>query len=314
MIVYKLLYYVTRWLIKRYFIHIDLHGAEGVPTNCPLLVISNHPNAFLDPLIIAGSMKQPAYFLARGDAMASPLAEKFLRFLHVIPIYRLSEGKHNLPKNYDTFDQCHDVLSSNGTIIIFGEGLSENNWDLRPLKKGGSRIMQRAWTSEDVQHLKVITVGITYEHFDGVGKAVSIRFGKAFGKESFDDIENPNLSQRVNDRLYQELSELVYLNPALHQNTRAHLRFRSIWHKALAENRDVLASVRTGNKEGIRKKAHRHMLYQPIYKPLARFALKKSMPDPVFYDSVLFVLLMFLIILSMFTGIAMGLYLLVKFI
>lgn len=300
--------------MKRYFTHIDLQGVDGIPNNCPLLIISNHPNAFLDSLIVAGSIKQPAYFLARGDAMSSKFAEKILRFLHVIPIYRLSEGKHNLSKNYDTFNQCHDILSSNGTIIIFGEGLSENNWDLRPLKKGSSRIMHRAWTSDDVQHLKVITVGITYEHFDGGGKAVSVRFGKAFGKESFDDIDNPNLSQRINERLYKELSELVYLNPSLQQNTAAHLRFRSIWHKAIAENRDILASLRTENKEGIRKKANRHLLYQPIYKPLARFALKKSSPDPVFYDSVLFVLLMLLIILCLITMISLGVYLLLKLI
>jgi 1-acyl-sn-glycerol-3-phosphate acyltransferase len=301
-------------MMRRYFTHIDLHGTEGIPINCPLLIISNHPNAFLDPLIVAGSMKQPVYFLARGDAMSSPWAEKILRYVHVIPIYRLSEGKQNLPKNYDTFDQCHHVLSKNGIIIIFGEGLSENNWDLRPLKKGGSRIMQQAWTSNDVKNLQVLPVGITYEHFDGGGKAVSIRFGKAFGKEIFEDIDNPNFSQRVNEKLYNDLLNLVYYNPTLQQNTKAHARFKAIWHKAIGEDNDLLESLKTEKIGQKRMKISKHKIYRPIYNPIARFVLKKCSTDPVFYDSVLFVTLILVFIIGLIFMFSFGLYLIVKFV
>jgi 1-acyl-sn-glycerol-3-phosphate acyltransferase len=301
-------------MMRRYFTHIDLHGTEDLPTNCPLLIISNHPNAFLDPLIVAGSMKQPVYFLARGDAMSSRWAEKILRYVHVIPIYRLSEGKQNLPKNYETFDQCHHVLSKNGSIIIFGEGLSLNNWDLRPLKKGGSRIIQQAWTSNDVKNLQVVPVGITYEHFDGGGKAVSIRFGKAFGKDSFEDVNHPNFSQRVNEKLYNELLNLVYYNSKLQQNTKSHERFRSIWQKAIGDGNDVLESLRTEKNGQKRMKVSKQKLYKPIYNPIARFALKKCSYDPVFYDSVLFVPLIFVLIIGIIMLISFGLYLLVKFV
>ena len=43
----------------------------------PLLIASNHPNSFLDAIILATLFKNPVYALARGDAFAGKLITKF---------------------------------------------------------------------------------------------------------------------------------------------------------------------------------------------------------------------------------------------
>ncbi len=52
----------------------------------------NHPNSFLDAIIIGAHFKRPVHFLARGDVFKHPLSKAILIRLKVIPIYRLSEG------------------------------------------------------------------------------------------------------------------------------------------------------------------------------------------------------------------------------
>ena len=103
--------------------------------NYPKIIGANHPNSFFDAIVIAVNYPKPIYFLARGDAFNSPLIAKFLTALHLIPIYRLTEGKKNLGKNEDTFKRCIELLKQNQTILIFSEGLCVNEWRLRPLKK-----------------------------------------------------------------------------------------------------------------------------------------------------------------------------------
>ena len=41
-------------------------------TKGPVLLVANHPNSFLDAIIIAAFFKQKVYSLARGDAFKKP--------------------------------------------------------------------------------------------------------------------------------------------------------------------------------------------------------------------------------------------------
>ena len=87
----------------------------------PKIIACNHPNSFFDAINIAVQYPKPIYFLARGDAFKKPLVARFLKSLHLIPIYRLSEGKENLSKNMETFEMCLTLLKQNQTILIFSE-------------------------------------------------------------------------------------------------------------------------------------------------------------------------------------------------
>ena len=76
----------------------------------PLLIAANHPNSFLDAIIVATLFKNPVYSLARGDAFNGKLITKILTSLNMLPVYRISEGAENLDNNYSTFDECQDIF------------------------------------------------------------------------------------------------------------------------------------------------------------------------------------------------------------
>ena len=64
----------------------------------PLLIAANHPNSFLDAIIVSTLFKRPVYSLARGDAFAGKFFTTILTSLNMLPVYRISEGPENLEK------------------------------------------------------------------------------------------------------------------------------------------------------------------------------------------------------------------------
>jgi 1-acyl-sn-glycerol-3-phosphate acyltransferase len=84
----------------------------------PLLLACNHPNSFLDAIILATLFKQPLYSLARGDAFHHPLIAWLLRQMNILPVYRDREGTAHLHKNYHTFNACIDIFRKNGSYLV----------------------------------------------------------------------------------------------------------------------------------------------------------------------------------------------------
>ena len=165
----------ARFAIKIYCPRIVINKPELLNIDGPVLLAANHPNSFLDGMILTTLFRQPVYALARGDAFNHPLANKILRWLRQLPVYRTREGAENLSANYITFSACRKVFEKNGIVLIFSEAGCVNEWQLRPLKKGTARLAISSWQSGI--NLKVIPVGINYSSFKKFGKTVHIYFG-----------------------------------------------------------------------------------------------------------------------------------------
>ena len=142
----------------------------------PLIIAANHPNSFLDAIILATIFRHPVYSLARGDAFANNFFIRLLRSLNMLPLYRQSEGAENLENNYTTFDECISIFKKNGIVLIFSEGRCINEWHLRPLRKGTARLAISAW--QQGIPVKVIPLGINYSSFKIFGKNVWLNFGE----------------------------------------------------------------------------------------------------------------------------------------
>ncbi len=140
----------------------------------PILITANHPNSFLDAIIIGAFFKHPIHFLARGDAFNKAYHRFLLSLLNMIPIYRLSEGKENLVLNNYAFTASKKILEKNGIVLIFIEGICLLTNQLQPFKKGAARI---ALDYQGTQPLKILPVGIAYDRFNAWGKTVQIVLG-----------------------------------------------------------------------------------------------------------------------------------------
>lgn len=243
----------------------------------PLLLACNHPNSFLDGVILDTLFEQPLYSLARGDVFKKPLYSKLLRSLNLLPVYRTSEGVENLTANYDTFENCKNIFKKNGIVIIFSEGKCINEWHLRPLKKGTARLAIASW-SENIP-LRVLPVGINYSSFRRFGKNMIINFGEAIEKKDLDISLADGISYQSFNRLLEtRLKQLVF---EINKNDKVNQK-KLLW-KEISTGRKVLLFFPS---------IIGFLTHWPVYLPVKKFTLKRTSHND-HYDSVLTGLLLF---------------------
>ena len=207
--VYTFLKYCVRLSFFIFFRKVVVNKPALLKSNGPLLLAFNHPNSFLDAIVLDIFFDQPIWSLARGDAFKGKAISWILNAVRIMPVYRTSEGVENLSENYKTFDACIDIFKKNGLVQIFSEGKCVNEWHLRPLKKGTARLAIKAW--EENIPLRVLPLGINYSSFERFGKNVFINFGESFDVKDIDlNASDGARNQEFNSKLQAQLQQLVY--------------------------------------------------------------------------------------------------------
>lgn len=215
---FPLLHAYARLVIRLYFRKIIINRPEFLKVRGPLLLAANHPNSFLDGMIVNTLFDHPVYALARGDAFANRRFNKWLRWLRLLPVYRTSEGTENLVHNYTTFAACRKAFEEKGIVLIFSEAESTNEWRLRPLRKGTARLAITSW--QQGVPLQVVPLGFNYSSFRSFGKNLVLNFGSPICREDVlqQDSEGRQLLQ-FNEQLEKQLQDLVYEFDPSDENT-----------------------------------------------------------------------------------------------
>ena len=247
----KLFIQAGLWL----FCHeIHLKNKHLFKTKGPLLIIANHPNSFLDALIIGSYYSRRVYFLARGDVFKKPIHRFFLESLNIIPVYRLREGKEFLHLNDYAFNKSIELISKGYAVLVFIEGICINSHELQPFKKGTARIL------EGVQklnvHPKIHIAGIAFNQLRGIGKHVNL---------IVTEMKN---------------SPIIF-------NSKDRVIFNQIVFKQLQENIIIPKTTTHYNKQNAF-----YSLHLPYYTMVKNWVNKKT-KHTVFYDSILFSTLLF---------------------
>ena len=242
----------------------------------PLLLAANHPNSFLDSVLLDTLFREPVWSLARGDVFKKPFHRRLLTALRILPVYRTSEGVENLSENYKTFEACMALFRKKGCITIFSEGKCINEWHLRPLKKGTARLALKAW--EEGIPLRVLPVGINYSSFERFGKNVFLHFGNPIEPGSIPLAQPDGLRhQAFNALLESELRELVFEVPRENES----LRLQRMGIRIPAMVRILLAVPAIAG----------WLLHAPFYMPIKKYVYRRTAGTD-HYDSVLLAVLL----------------------
>lgn len=274
---YSFLKVLVRLFRPLFFRSIRVNRPELLQQKGPVLISANHPNSFLDAVLLDSLFQQPIWSLARGDVFRNKFLTRLLTAVKILPVYRVSEGVENLNTNYETFDACKKIFRRNGLVLIFSEGLCVNEWHLRPLKKGTARLAISSW--KDGIPVSVLPVGINYSSFTCFGKDVVINIGDPIRQEDIrsNGTEGQNM-QSFNDALTRRLQPLVFEI----ERHDADLRKKLLYKRPSPFKKVMLALPASAG----------WLLHQPLFAPLKYFAVKKA-SHTGHYDSVLAMLLFF---------------------
>lgn len=172
---YRLLKIIVWIGIRLYYREIKVKNSEYLEHDGPMILIANHPNTLMDAWIIGHICKQPLYFMAKGTFFSSPLKRTILRSLNMIPINRKADGNIKGVSNEDSFEACYRLLEEGKTLLIFPEGNSFPERQLRQLKSGTARIaLETEKRNQGKLNLKIVPLGLFYSQAEKFRSSVMI--------------------------------------------------------------------------------------------------------------------------------------------
>jgi len=200
---------------------IEILGIEHIPSaGTPVIMVSNHQNGMMDPVMLCMVHPRQLHFLTRSDVFKKPLAAKFFNSLNMMPVYR---ERDNLPdmaeRNEAIFNECSDRLAGGCTIALFPEGTHGNVKHLRPAKKGAARLALGAVARHTQLHnILLLPVGIDYSDFIDYRSVLRVTYGPPLRLANYIDTHAVSQNKAVID-LTRDLENalrqtMVHYHPA----------------------------------------------------------------------------------------------------
>lgn len=180
---------------------------ENVSKKRAIIFAPNHRNALIDALMLVFSsyhLKQ-IVFLARADIFSQKFVAWLLRGMRIMPVFRIRDGKDNLDKNNEIFDNAARILRKNNPIALFPEARHNPKQSLLPIQKAVPRIILPTEASVDFQlQSQIVPVSIYYRDMFGFLSDAYITFGTPIEVSDYKEIYNENPTLAIN-QLRQEL-------------------------------------------------------------------------------------------------------------
>lgn len=146
-----------------------------LPRGRPVLVVANHFNGFVDPVLLAAVLGRLPRILAKATLWKVLPARPFLRLAGMIPVHRPED--HEGVGNEDAFDAAVEALARGGVVVVFPEGTTHDVPRLARIRTGTARIALAA-RAAGVEDLQILPVGITYEDKVALRSRALVRAGE----------------------------------------------------------------------------------------------------------------------------------------
>lgn len=214
-IIWLSLWKVYVWMgLFFYYKRIEVKGLRLLPKDKPVLILGNHRNALIDPLLIAGNCNGFVHFLTRAGVFKNKTISRFLRSLQMLPVYRVRDGWGNLTNNNAIFNRCIELLKSNETITLFPEGGHNLVRRVRPLSKGFTRIVFDTLEKYPDLDLQLVAVGFNFQNTVDCPDEVSVICSRPIPAKLFVEENRNEGVKKLKKRIHSELTKMTTHIPA----------------------------------------------------------------------------------------------------
>ncbi len=160
---YRLVRGFVRLLLWLFYRRVDVVGAERIPSRGPLIIVANHHNSLVDPMLIMGMCPRRITVLAKAPLFRHPLIGPFLRAVGALPVHRREEAGDDPRKNEALFATAIAHLRRGGAVLIFPEGRTQPVPTLLPLRTGAARLLLGAEGDGGRHGVTLLPVGLVYQ-------------------------------------------------------------------------------------------------------------------------------------------------------
>ena len=153
---------LARAVVRLFYHRVDIVGAERVPRSGPLVIVANHRNALIDPLILIATLPRALRPLAKAPLFRHPLLAPFLHLAGALPVHRRADPGSDPAQNAAMFRTVAASLRDGGAILLFPEGVSQAEPVLMPLRTGVARIVLGTEGQTGASPPTLLPVGLTF--------------------------------------------------------------------------------------------------------------------------------------------------------
>ena len=165
----------ARGLVLSFHRSVDVRWRNRLPIDRPVLIVANHGNGFVDPVVVAGVLGRLPRFLAKAALWNVVLARPFLGLAGVLPVYRSADGDR-AGDNASVFDACHHELARGAIVAIFPEGTTGDRAGLDRVKSGAARIALGALPT--APNVVIVPIGLAFESKVETRSRAVVMFGE----------------------------------------------------------------------------------------------------------------------------------------
>ena len=179
---YRAVRVVGRFWLWFFFRSIDVRHPERVPADGPVLLCINHPNNFIDSLLVGGAISRKVHYLATAALFRNRLVARFLLACGAIPVYRKQDSAPDATadRNVGTFEACVKAFAEGRLVAIYPEGTTHAETRVQRIKTGAARLAL-AYEADRAGALRVIPVGLNFDARKSFRGRVLVSFGPNIG-------------------------------------------------------------------------------------------------------------------------------------
>jgi 1-acyl-sn-glycerol-3-phosphate acyltransferase len=183
------------------------YAGDAVPRRGPLLLVANHPNSLIDPVMVVAAARRPVRFLAKAPLFTDRKIGWLIRGAGSIPVYRRMDDGSQMARNREMFDAVEAALGQASAVGLFPEGMSHSEPSLAPLRTGAARIALGAAASTTGGAFPIVPVGLVFRDKDVFRSRALVLVGDAI---EWDDLASRggrdadavrDLTDRITDAL-----------------------------------------------------------------------------------------------------------------
>jgi 1-acyl-sn-glycerol-3-phosphate acyltransferase len=188
---YQLLRRTAAIALRWYYADVAVQGRDRVPRDGPVLILANHPNALIDPLIVGTVIERRILLTAKATLFEHHTLAWLLQGLGVVPLRRAKDEPRDVAtpsvearRNAQAFALVTSALRSHQAVLIFPEGISHDDPSLAPLRSGAARMALQAH-HEGVAGLRLLPMGLVFEAKERPDSRVLVRVGDAIDLDAW---------------------------------------------------------------------------------------------------------------------------------
>lgn len=204
---YALVAGITGFAVDAFYRRIALPGGGSIPAAGSVLLVANHPNALIDPIVVARIARRKVRMLAKAPLFEMPGVCLLVKGAGALPVYRSKDGA-DTSQNHETFRAVNEALLEGSAVLIFPEGISHDEPRLQKLKTGAARMALQACAA-GAHDLVIVPVGLVYRDKARFRSEVATLVGEPLGVRGFLDgagPEEPVTVKRLTDAIADGLA------------------------------------------------------------------------------------------------------------